>query len=203
MSESVYYEVTGGEPLEFCRDFRARSTAAHEDLLRYAESKGGEGYTTSFNHLAGVIFPDDKAPAGWVAYKRKTDDGRPHFHPAKRNKALTEEFAAVAPRPSGREFAKRFNVPTSLEYEGTGGVHGSMAIGNPFEPVHVGWIGESFWVTLPNAATAKALREACGYTVKTADFVPPEGLQRSSRARYELALAAHKVAQEEAAEVEA
>ena len=105
----VYYEVTGGEPLAFCRDFRERRTGKRREFMAFVEAKGAEGFVCGFGNLAGLIFPRDTAPTGWTANARRSADGRRFFAPRKRTvegKALIAEMEAL-----GREPVNNGRVP--------------------------------------------------------------------------------------------
>lgn len=202
----AYYQVTGGEPLAFCRDFRERRTAKREEFMAFVEAKGAEGFVCGFGNLAGLIFARDEAPAGWVVKSSgRTADGRRFFYPRKRSaegKALLAEMEALGREPSPMEFADRFGVPGSLRYTKSATNYGMTTLNGVFPYTSfVAWTdaGDSFWVVLPDIDAEVARYTGDGYVCEPTGWTPPEGLKRSSRARYDLAVAAAKVAEEEAA----
>lgn len=205
MSKPVYYRVTGGEPLAFCLEYRARRSAAHDRFADYSESKGGIGFVEWWGKLGGLLFAHNaEIPKGLVQHKRPASDGRAIWRPAGRGaegKAFRAEFDALEPMPSGNEFAERFGIPRSLTYRKDERQWGSMVLTGIFpDTAFIAWVGDEFFVVLPDIDAEIAGRVAEGYACEPSSWMLPEGLERSSRAHYELALAKQKVAEEEAKE---
>lgn len=72
------------------------------ELCRWAESHGGKLYqSTGLDKPQFVGFPYDRAPEGWV------HKGRSHFAPARANKAVCDEFSALAWPENFQSYAAR------------------------------------------------------------------------------------------------
>lgn len=199
----VYYRVTGGEPLEFCFDFRKRRTAVREQWHKFSKERGAKGFVERWGFLAGLIFPHDaEIPNGWKAEKRKASDGSTIHAPAKRGDAGASVKAALEdlPRePLNTEFADRFGVPSVLKYTKSEHEWGSTVLNGVFPYTSfVAWVGDEFFVVLPDIDAEVAEKVARGYSCEPSGWTPPSGIERSSRAHYDLALAKQRVAQEEA-----
>lgn len=197
----VYYRAVLGDVLAFCLEYRERRAAGHKRFADYSASKGGIGFVDYWGSLGGLIFEDDQPQGeGWTASRRAASDGRKIYQPSKRGaagKALRAEFDALEPLPSNNEFAKRFGVPMGLSYSKGEHQHGSMMLSAVFpDASFVAWVGDEFFVVLPDVVGAIERKTSEGYECEPAEWSPPEGLEPSSRARYELALAAAKVAAE-------
>ncbi len=203
----IYYRVTGGEPLEFCKDWLARRSARGAEITAWAEAHGAKGWVPGSAPNAiggwavdGLVFDGDTPPDAvlWKARKRLTSDGYCCFAPSKRSaegKALAKEMETMAPLPSMDEFCSRFNHPHSLDYRKPQKSYGSCRIGASFlTTVHIGWIGEEFWIAAPDVAARAAEYVAEGYTVEPMGWTVPDGMEPLTRAHYDLALAQHRVA---------
>lgn len=207
MDNNVFYKVTGGEPLAFCADYRERLIARRKVFHEYAKSKDAKGWTGAWGDFFGLLYDRDAdRPKGLVAAKRKTKDGytvwRPHGK-SPEGKALSREFDELGREPRGHEFSERFNIPESLRYKKSEMNYGSMRLTAIFpDSAFIGWTGEgdamTFWVVLPDIDGAIADKTAEGYTCDPAGWTVPEGIERSTRARYDLAVAMATVAEEEA-----
>lgn len=205
MSEQVYYEVTHGEPLEFCRDWRVRAQAVEKIYRNYAESKGGIGFVRHQNNQFGGVIFSGNIPLGWKKYKTPCRDGTYFYKPTKRGegaqegKILQTEIDQLPKFPSDEEFLERFGLARTAEYDDGKGRTGTTSFVSMFSPVNIAWINEcdSFWIVLPDFAARAAEMEGKGYTLNQREWIIPDGLKRSSRSRYELAQAADKVEKEE------
>jgi hypothetical protein len=198
----VFYRITGGAPLEFCLSFKARWKSKMAEFGAYSTAKGGEGFTEMFGYFGSVIFAHGaKIPDGFVAMKRRTNDGQIAYVPAKRTaagKIIKAEFDALGRFPMSDEFCHHFSIPTSLSYRKQGEGHGHMALhSGGFSTAQVLWVNDDFWVILPDIAEVIAEKAAKGWDCDPSQFCPPIGIERSSKARYELAIAAAKVLEEE------
>lgn len=204
----VFYRAVSGEPLAFCQDFRDRRMAVSEKWFAFVEAKGAKGFVEGFgNRPFGLIFEHGTTiPEGFVKHRSPSADGSTIWRPTLRTKpgkALCAEFAALAPSPNNNEFAERFGVPRTLTYRKGEDCWGSQVLNGHFPYTSfVGWVGDEFFVKLPDVAAVIAERVAEGYTCEPASWEPPTGLERSSLAQYKLALAKQEVV-EEAAEAAA
>ncbi len=201
---SVFYRVTGGDPMEFCRDFRECRTKVREEWAAFSKSQGAVGFVENWGFVAGLIFPQDaEIPKGWKAGKRKASDGSIIHFPAKRGedgKVARAALDALPREPLNTEFADRFGVPSSLTYRKGEGNWGTMALNGIFPYASfIAWVGDEFFVVLPDIDAEIADKVSQGYSCEPESWTPPQGIERSSRAHYDLALAKQKVAQEEAA----
>ena len=198
----VYYRVVSGEPLAFCLDYRARRSASHKRFAEYSESKGAIGFVDWWGALGGLIFERDAdIPKGLIRHKRLAADGSTIWKPDKRpaGKVLRAEFDALERLPSGNEFADRFGVPQSLKYLKSDQNYGMMRLNGIFpDTAFIAWVGEELFVVLPDIDAEIAAKVAEGYVCEPSEWKAPDGIIRSSRAHYELALARQKVAEEEA-----
>ncbi|WP_068091038.1 hypothetical protein [Novosphingobium rosa] len=201
----VFYHVEGGEPLEFCRDMKVRRNAKMSEFADYSEAKGGIGYVDSWGRFGAIVFEEGApVPTGLRAEKRLTKDGRVYYRPSKKTasgRALLAEFDALGRLPMSDEFATHFGIPTSLSYRQSEKCYGNMALhSGGFSTAQVLWVYDDFWVILPDIAAIIDEKSAAGFTCDPASFTVPAGLTRSTEARYELAMAAAKVREEEAAD---
>ena len=199
----VFYHAVGGAPLAFCKDLKARSLTKQREFAAYSESKGGIGFTESFGFFGGVIFEDDaKRPTGFKVERRRTRDGHTFCTPEKRTaagKALRSEFDALGRFPMSDEFAEQFAIPQILRYskDGDQGYNGSRVLHScGLSTSQVIWAGDDFWVVLPDIEEEILGHVRDGCVCEPANFIAPEGLERSTKARWELALAAHRVNEE-------
>lgn len=203
MSEAVYYRVIGGEPLAFCHDYRARRTAHREKFFAFAKAKGAKGFVEYWGWLGGLVFDHDAViPKGWKAERRRTSDGSIVHTPHKKTpegKALAMEISDLGCEPRGNEFAERFGIPMVLKYRKSDSYYGSQTITGIFpDTSFVAWVGDEFFIVLPDIDAAIADRVADGCTCEPSSWTVPEGIKHSSRAHYDLALAKSKVVEEEA-----
>lgn len=205
-TDTTYYQVTGGEPLEFCRDWRNRTKAGEQVFSDYAKAKGGVGFVrVTRNRFGGVIFSGAE-PTGWRLHRRACADGTQFAKPVVRGAGAAEgkvfqaEMDALPLLPDDDEFADRFGFPATVEYTKPDGSSGTAHIRSSFYRAIIAWVndGDSFWVVLPNLEDRVAELHRNGWAVTPDSWVIPEGMIASTRARYELAIAANKVAQEEA-----
>lgn len=205
--ERVFYEVTPGSPaFEFCETHAAERKSVKQAFADYAKAKGARGWTEGFTGLSGLIFDYGASiPEGFKEERRRTLDGRVNYTPrysTKAGKMIAKEIEALPPLPRQSEFAQHFGIPTGLRYTGGDCIHGSMSLtcGGVFENSLIAWTEPgAYWVVLPDidAEIAKLLEQHD--TVEPSTWALPEGLKRSSKARYELALARAKVREEEEA----
>lgn len=205
MSRAVYYRVLGGEPLEFCRSFRDKRTAQREKFLDFAKSHAAIAFVEFWGELGGLVFgPNTDVPAGWRKHRRPTSDGNPLYVPSGRKdgKAVREAIAALGREPSPDEFAKRFGIPHSLTYRKSAESWGAMRLTAIFPyTTFIAWVddGDSFWLVLPDIDEEIRSKIEEGYACEPSGWTAPDGIERSTRAHYELAVAAAKVAELEAA----
>lgn len=200
----VFYRVTGGEPLAFCLDFRERRAAVREQWHSFSEAQGAGGFVERWGFLVGLIFPyDAEIPAGWKAEKRKASDGSTIHSPAKRGddgKAAKALIDALPREPLNTEFSDRFGIPGHLTYRKSENNWGSMVLNGVFPYTSfVAWAEDEFFVILPDIDAVIAEKVADGYKCEPESWAPPLGIERSSRAHYDLAVAKKRVAEEDAA----
>ena len=206
MDKTIYYKVSGGEPLEFCKDWLARRRTRGAEITEWAKEHGATEWVPGSAPDAiggwavdGLIFENDTPPdsALWKARKRRSSDGHTVFAPTLRSaagKALAKEMQSMEPLPSMDEFTRRFNHPTLLSYEKPDS-KGSCLLRPIFlTAVRIGWIGDEFWIAAPDVAAHAAAYMAEGYAVEPVGWAAPEGMEPLTRAHYDLALAQHEVA---------
>lgn len=204
--DTIYYEVRGGATLAFCRDWRIRARAVENVYAEYAAAKAGVGFVRhARDRFGGVIFSGDE-PLGWKRHRTPCRDGTYFSKPVKRGegaaegKAFQVEIDALPPLPADDEVLPIIGFPRSFDYT-KAGKSGTGSVSQGFSTAQIAWIdeGDSFWIVLPDFAKRVAVMQERGYTVAPDSWSAPEGMKPSSRARYELAQAAAKVALEEAA----
>lgn len=203
----VFYEVLPGtEAYEFCHDYHRLFMAKRAEYVAYAESKGADGWVGgSIFGLTGLMFRHGvEIPDGLRKSRRKTSSGDVFYIPGVRTaagKALKAEFEALGQPPSSDTFCDRFGIPRGLRYRKSGQEYGSIHLtSGGFSTAQIIWPQAGrYWVVLPDIDAEIAQYRERGCTVKPDGWTLPDGLKKSSRARWELALAAAKVAEEEAA----
>ncbi|GEM_PF-6862964 len=203
--ERVFYEVIPGSPaFDFCEQHAAERKAVKKAYADFAEANGARGWTEGFTRLSGLIFDYGAAiPAGLKADRRKTSDGKT-VHSPRRNtpegKALVKQIDALPPLPCQSAFAEHFGVPGGLRYKGGDCITGAMRLtcGGSFEVSLIAWTAPgAFWVVLPDIDAEISRLQDNGSEVEPSTWTVPEGLKRSTEARYELACAEARVRDEE------
>ncbi len=208
MREAIYYRVSGGAVLDFCRAYREGWKATERMWNDYAKEKGGVGHVRlGSRKFGGVIFPI--APAkedGWKRHQRSCRDGTRFYLPIQRGvgnvpgKALQAEFDALPLAPDAEDICDVIGFPRQIKakVDGKGRTYGVLSL---FTPVQIAWPDQldTFFVVLPDVnATLHSITEKGGIA-ETPFWSAPDGLEVSSRKRYELAVAEAAVRADEAA----
>lgn len=208
MRDSIYYRANGGAALDFCRVYREGWKATERRWNDYAKEKGGVGHVRlGARKFGGIIFP--KPPEkedGWKRHQRSCRDGTRFYVPIQRGtgnaagKALQAEFDALPLGPDAEDICDVIGFPKKInaKVDGKDRTYGVLSL---FAPVQIAWTDQSdtFFVVLPDVnATLHNITENGG--IAEAPFwSAPDGLDVSSRKRYELAVAEAAVRADEAA----
>ncbi|MBH0112749.1 hypothetical protein I5E68_07260 [Novosphingobium sp. YJ-S2-02] len=207
MTDRVYYEVEpGSEALKFCQRYAADLQAAKNAYADFAKKHGAKGWTEGFTRLAGLVFDFGATiPSGFKKERRRTSDGQdvytPRLRGSEHGKAIAKQIEALPALPSQNAFATTFGIPTSLTYAGGDCVRGCSALTiGVVTSALIGWSKPgAYRIVLPDIDARIAEAKERYDTVEPSSWTLPEGLTRSSKARYDLAFAQAKVEQEEAA----
>lgn len=198
MGDSIYYRVTGGAALDFCREYRAKWKEVEAAWDAYAKQKDAAGHVRlGRTKFGGLIFrksPDKSS--GWKQHRQTTRDASQFYVPyasgpsRDAGKALQAEIDALPVGPDDAEICPVIGFPTSVDYErdGRSGTYGVISI---FSPAQIAWTdqGDTFFVVLPDVnATIRRCAER-GEMTSTPEWSPPVGVELSSRLKYELAVA--------------
>jgi hypothetical protein len=149
---------------------------------------GGVGYYSGNDEnvgnaspISGVIFPGD-LPDGWKrrnwSSQRGLKSGQvvgwPHLG-TKAGKALLTHIKTLPLMPSSNRVCAAIGFPLALCYEGKGSSGTEMLAF--FETAKVGWLKDTFYLSLPDYAGQRAKREADGYTITTPQWSPLDGME--------------------------
>lgn len=200
MSRAYYQVEPGSEVHAFCVDWRERQIEIGERLTAWAEAKGAERWIVGFDgSLVSLVFPGEP-PVGWRRAKTLSADGYVRYTPMKRTeegKAIAAEIAKLEKLPSHDEFLDKFNFPRAVKVKGPNAT-GTWALApGRLSVCDMGWIGDTYWIVLPNLEEFYEQLEREGMEVDGDPIMLPKGMTKSSRARYDLALAQHAVDMEE------
>ncbi|WP_294138289.1 hypothetical protein [Sphingomonas sp.] len=77
--------------------------------------------------------------------------------------------------PSSNRVCAAIGFPHSLSYEGKGST-GTESLGF-FETAKIGWLQQTFYLSLPDYAGQRAKKEAEGYIVTTPQWSPLDGME--------------------------
>jgi len=206
MRDSIYYRVTGGAALEFCRAYRDGWKFTERLWNDYAKEKGGVGHVRlGERKFGGIIFPKQpEKEDGWKRHQRSCRDGTRFYVPIQRGtgnaagKALQAEFDALPLGPDAEDICDVIGFPKKInaKVDGKDRAYGVLSL---FTPVQIAWTdqNDNFFVVLPDVnATLRSITEKGG-AVETPEWAIPDGLEVSSRKRYELAVAEAAVRAEE------
>lgn len=193
MSEHLIYVRITGEPfLSRANAYQEAAQICHEAWDAFRIEKGADGIPGSYS--GGLLF-NRNAPEGWTKPKGKHGYSFP-----KRGHADVERIEALPKRPRTHEVFGDA-VLHIVSYE-TDESTGSGTVSYQWEP-YILWVGDDCYARIPDAKSAADnhyYRDKLGFRVTNgADtWTLPEGLERISEARLDLAIAQHNLAIEEA-----
>lgn len=183
-----HYRIAGGPAWEACNDYRALRQAVSDKHHDYAKSVGGIGFYAGNDEnvgnaspISGVIFAGD-LPTGWKrrnwSSQRGLKSGQvvgwPHLG-TKAGRAILADIKRLPLLPSSNRVCAAIGFPHSLSYEGKGST-GTESLGF-FETAKIGWLQQTFYLSLPDYAGQRAKKEAEGYIVTTPQWSPLDGME--------------------------
>lgn len=203
--DRVYYEVVAGSPAHaFCAQHAAERKAVKQAYADFAKEYGAKAWTEGWTGLRGLVFDYGAVvPGGFKKERSRTSDGQDVYTPRLKSevgKAIAAKIAALPKLPSQNDFASHFGIPTGLRYSGGDCINGgsTLSIGMMNSSL-IGWTKpDEFWVVLPDIDAEIATHLAKYEAVEPSSWVVPDGLKRSTKARYDLAVAQAKVDEETA-----
>jgi hypothetical protein len=204
-----HYRVLSGPCWDALKAYRDIRTEVGEEHLAWARSVGGVGcYSGSTENVGNgvsiyaVVF-EGELPKGWKRRDQRDykglKPGQTAAWPDKRSsegKAATVAINALRLLPDPDRVTKAIGFPHSLEYEKEG-QNGFEALGF-FETIRIGWLLDTFYVSLPDIAGQRARRIADGYTVTTPEWHPLEGMEPILKEEMALDFARHREMQQAA-----
>lgn len=201
--DRVYYEVIAGSPAHaFCAQHAAERKSVKQAYADLAKEYGAKGWTEGWTSLRGLIFDYETViPDGFKKERGRTSDGQDVYTPRLKGevgKAIAAKIAALPKLPSQNDFASHFGIPMNLHYSGGDCIKGgsTLSIGMMNSSL-IGWTKpDEFWVVLPDIDAEIAAHLAKYDTVEPSSWTLPDGLKRSTKARYDLAVAQAKVDEE-------
>jgi hypothetical protein len=189
----IYVKITGEPFLSRARAYREACFACHEAWEAFRKEKGADGIPGGYS--GGLLF-NRSSPDGWTKPKGKLGFSYP--------KRGHEDAARISALPSRPRTFDVFGdtVIHRISYETARG-SGSGVISYQWEP-YILWVGDEFYARIPDAKSAAnehPYRDEPGFRITNgaSTWTLPEGLERVSEARVDLAIALHNLALEEAA----
>jgi hypothetical protein len=199
-SRTYYMVEQGSAAHDFCVGWRMRMGEIGDRLTAWAEAQGADRWIPGFDGaISSLIFLTKEAPAGWRKAKGLSTDGYERWIPAVRSpegKALVKEIATLEVLPSHDEFCEKFGFPRAVNVKGPNSTGMWALAPGSFDFCTIGWIGDTYWIVLPDVEAFKARCYEENVTIQD-EIVIPDGLIKSTRTRYDLALAQFAVDQEE------
>lgn len=194
----LYLKVVGEPFLSFCQDWQKRYYTYMRACQELAEKWGATGFFTgSLDGTITGLVPVDPVPKGWKLYQKRASD-RLRMIPIKGH----DPYKDLPPRPTMREVQAITGIPTNLSYEYSEDHYGSRGVGNVFFEFQLLWLSTDLFVILApdfNAELEKEKKDHPGAKLTPGEpWVMPEGLERITKARWDLMLAQHRVNEEEA-----
>jgi hypothetical protein len=205
MSESefptaVMVRIVGEPFLARAKQFKADTIATDAAWTAFGKERGALEFWSG-SRLGAIKFPGPP-PEGWGKPKQR---GRDYgFSYPLKGGAEAEALSALPAKPNpqivfGDALVRMMSHHDRGDPKGS---YGSGCIGTPWME-WVGWTGDNFYGRIPHAGNAvkSHLADFPNDVVEepAARWTMPDGLELISQARYDLELAQHKVAAEEAA----
>lgn len=184
----LHYRVASGPCHDACSAFRSLKIDIAGKHQAFAKAAGGVGHYPGSTENVGnamainaVIFDGD-LPSGWKPRRQSNYRGlkpgqraaSPDQH-TKAGKAILEEIGQLPLLPSSGRICDAIGFPQGLSYRK--GDHTGMEALGLFETIKVGWLGDVFYVSLPDYDAIRARREADGYEVTTPPWTLLPGME--------------------------
>jgi hypothetical protein len=200
MPESLYLIVEAEPFLSICREWKHRHDTARAATFAFAEKHGSNGVFPDFYGDVIGITVQRSVPPGWSVKKARRVAQHHRLMPAKgqAGDAVRAEIAALPKHPRHAEIADAIGHPCNISYKCENGRWGSGVMGDDWEPVSIGWAGDTFIIKAPNADryVAQQLAEYPNCTITLGHWTVPDGLTRITKAEKELLYAQAAVDQE-------
>lgn len=207
MTDRITYRVAHGPCHAALLAWRTEKQAIAKQHWDYATALGAVGFYPGSDDNVGngiaisaLIF-EGKLPEGWKpAGKRyfKHPAGHVAGKPDKRTtlgKVVLEAIQALPCTPNPDKATRDIGFPMSLSYE-TATLKAARHLGM-WNCMSIGWLGDTFYVTLPDLQAERQYHIDKGETVTSPDWHPLEGMERILKEEADLDFA--RAALEEAA----
>ena len=141
----------------------------------------------------------DPVPPGWKVRRRRRVGDHDFLVPAsgKKGDGVRAEIAALPKQPNHHEVASEIGHPEQIKWKCEHGQGFSM-MGRSWNPVFLGWAGETFIISGANADkfVAETRRHHPGCEILGGEWTPPSGLRQITKAESDLIYAQEKVKEE-------
>lgn len=208
----VTFRVTSGKCHDALIAYRARRKECQSAYWAYAESKGAvglfQGGTENVGNarpISALIF-DHVPGGGWIkAHKNlqaKLAGGQVAYRPGEKTvvgRALLAEIMALPLLPCpDRAILPAIGFPTSLHYssETYSDMHSSLGF---WELAGVGFIADTFYLSLPDINAIRRKHIDRGDTVHTPEWSPLDGMELILKEEADLDFARAKLAEQKEA----
>lgn len=186
-----HYRVVDGPCWDACEMYRQAKQAVSDAHWDFAKSIGAVGLYSGNTENVGNALPvnaiifDGALPEGWKrrnwSSMKGMKPGQTSAFPDKRSKAGKAALAAIMALPllpTPDRICKAIGYPLAISYERSGDkpCSGTQGLGF-FEVANVGWLKDTFYLSLPDYAGQRGKLESEGYTITTAPWSPLEGMQ--------------------------
>lgn len=183
-----HYRVRSGPCWDACKAYREAYDAITASNMNFAVSVGGigfyEGSTENVGNglaISAVTF-DGPLPKGWKRRNWRSFTGLKTGHTAawpdqrtSEGKAALKAIKALPLFPLPDRVCDAIGFPTSLSYEKEG-ASGTESLGF-FRTIGIGWIDDTFYVSLPDIVGQRARKIEQGYTVTTPEWHILDGME--------------------------
>ena len=203
ISDTLHLVVEAEPFLSVCRAWRARYDEAQNTAYAFCKKHGSDGFFPDIGGDLYAITTQPSVPEGWSIKRSKRVAARDKLVPAKGPKgdAIRAEIDALPKHPRHHEIAAAMSHPCQLSYEYEGG-SGCGVMGYAFDPVKLGWAGETLIILAPNADyyVQQKREDHPGCTITQGEWTIPDGLRLITKAQKDLIYAQEAVASEGRAE---
>lgn len=195
----TFVRIVGEPYLSRAKAYKAAQTAAEEAWSKFSVDRNASHYS-GHRTLESLTFVNPKTrPAGWGQPSRRGRSFPNQTSTAGR--AELELIRALPQKPTPWDVFPESEIPYQLNHRGPGkGDSGGGCFTNRPEP-NVLWVGDDFYGLIGDVYSAAKEMKEKDPEVTIEDgaetWAIPAGLTRISEARFDLAVATYKVAQEE------
>lgn len=186
-----HYRVANGPCWDACNAYRTAKQAVSDAHFDFAKSIGGVGLYSGNTENVGNALPvnaiifDGALPEGWKrrnwSSMKGIKSGQIAAFPDKRSKAgkaALVQIMALPLLPTPDRICKAIGYPLSISYERGGDNPGSGSQGlGFFEVAGLGWIKDTFYLSLPDYAGQRGKLETQGWTITSPAWAPLEGME--------------------------